>query len=289
MPRVAILALLLVLAAAAKATPAMGEVAFVRLTEGHWQVWVRDLATGAERQLTSSGADKRFPRWDRAGRVYYRTNSGELHRWSEGAEGGTPFGRAIWPALDPAPSPTGDEVAVARLRTDVTDASSIVVLDPSGAPTRRVTAGAGFRQHPTWRPDGSQLAFVLNKGAERSEVRVAGDGRDEEAVLVAGAYRATHPSFDPSGRRLAYASDRSGDFEIWVHDASSGTDTQVTHSPGLDTRPAWPPDGRHLAFTSFRGGRYAIWVVQAGGEAGEEAGEPELLIGGAPAMDPAWR
>ncbi|HEY3204640.1 MAG TPA: protein kinase [Thermoanaerobaculia bacterium] len=60
------------------------------------------------------------------------------------------------------------------------------------------------------------------------------------------------PTWSPDGDLLAYASDRSGDFEIYVRRGGGGQDVDVTNDPGQDIQPAFSPDGGSIAFVSTR-------------------------------------
>jgi dipeptidyl aminopeptidase/acylaminoacyl peptidase len=87
---------------------------------------------------------------------------------------------------------------------------------------------------------------------------------------------------DPTGR-IAFASDRSGNFEIYVMNPDGGGLVQVTNHPAEDLNPTWSPDGERLAFTSNRDGNTEIYVVDAFG------GLPTRLTNNAAEdLDPAW-
>ena len=64
----------------------------------------------------------------------------------------------------------------------------------------------------------------------------------------------TDPTFSPDGKFIAYASDRTGNLDIWVQALSAGSEPiQVTRSPAQDTQPSWSPDGARLVFRSSAG------------------------------------
>lgn len=89
----------------------------------------------------------------------------------------------------------------------------------------------------------------------------------------------TDAAFSPDGRSIAYASDRAGNFDIWVQSLYGGEARQLTHSPASDTQPAWSPDGRHIVFRSERN-KGGLFLVPA-----EGGPERQLTSAG---MQPVW-
>lgn len=78
--------------------------------------------------------------------------------------------------------------------------------------------------------------------------------------LTFGPGLQTGVTFSPDGRFVAYASDRAGNFDIWVQPVAGGDPVQVTTSAAQDTQPAWSPDGSVIVFRSERdpGGLYLV-------------------------------
>jgi Tol biopolymer transport system component len=71
-----------------------------------------------------------------------------------------------------------------------------------------------------------------------------------------------YPALSPDGGRVAYASDQSGDFEIYVRQlAPGGGEIQITSDGAQNVQPVWSPDGQFVAFHSRRRG--GVWVVPA--------------------------
>ncbi len=92
------------------------------------------------------------------------------------------------------------------------------------------------------------------------------------------------PALPPYAQgRIAFASDRDGDFEIYVLDLVSGVITQLTDNDHADRQPAWSPDGTRIVFVSDRLGDDDLFVMNADG-----SGQVQLTT--SPAMDhfPAW-
>lgn len=83
--------------------------------------------------------------------------------------------------------------------------------------------------------------------------------------------------------RLAFASNRDGDFEIYVLDLASGAITQLTDNEHADRQPAWSPDGTRLVFVSDRSGDDDLFVMNADG-----SGQVQLTTSTAMDRYPAW-
>src|SRR5262245_53663178 len=132
-----------------------------------------------------------------------------------------------------------------------------------------------------------------------------GTGRTA-ALHVSEAVRFTHevgwfetPSWSPDGKFVAFASNRSGNFEIYVRRVDGGQEVNVTQHPSEDIQPAFSPDGRSIAFVSVRSSRTGITPAGAmfGLELREYGGDLWITpaLGGnarrlaADANYPSWR
>jgi TolB protein len=68
------------------------------------------------------------------------------------------------------------------------------------------------------------------------------------------------PQLSPDGRRVAFASDRSGDWEIWVSDIYGTNPLQLTFMNAIATGyPHWSPDGERIVFHSNVEGQWDVF------------------------------
>ncbi len=150
------------------------------------------------------------------------------------------------------------DIADARLELDesageVTGAPLEAVSEPrrSGRAWFAVAsalAAAALAALLTWRllprPVESQVPHVTKIA------RLTRDGRSSE-----------WPTWAPGGDLLAYASNRGGDFEIFVRRGEGGQDINITNDPAQDVQPAFSPDGNAIAFISTRSSRTGLMKI----------------------------
>jgi Tol biopolymer transport system component/DNA-binding winged helix-turn-helix (wHTH) protein len=74
------------------------------------------------------------------------------------------------------------------------------------------------------------------------------------------------PSWSPDEKYLVFASDRSGNLDLWIQGIDDTSARQLTSTPSHDSEPAWAPDGRSIAFRSERGDG-GLYVIGADGTA----------------------
>ena len=69
-----------------------------------------------------------------------------------------------------------------------------------------------------------------------------------------------HSAWSWDGRHIAFASDKSGNFDIWVLSLDDWKMEQITLDERLDVSPAWSPDRKKVAFVSTRSGIMEVWI-----------------------------
>jgi WD40 repeat protein/DNA-directed RNA polymerase subunit RPC12/RpoP len=65
--------------------------------------------------------------------------------------------------------------------------------------------------------------------------------------------------------KIAFASDRDGNYEIYIMNEDGSGLKRLTNNPDEDVFPSWSPDGRKIAFESRRDGNPEIYVMNADG------------------------
>lgn len=85
--------------------------------------------------------------------------------------------------------------------------------------------------------------------------------------LIASTALEDNAQYSPDGTRIAFASNRSGNPEIWVCGSDGAHCTQMTafNGPFITGTPRWSPDGKRIAFDSAKDGHFGIYVVDGNG------------------------
>jgi TolB protein len=100
---------------------------------------------------------------------------------------------------------------------------------------------------PVWSPDGETIAFVCRferggLGKQNEICRITADGSGFRRLTDNDAYDDS-PSWSPNGAYIAFASNVSGDFEVYLMRADGSGKVNLTQSPDRDDRdPDWTPD-----------------------------------------------
>ncbi|MCS7070583.1 MAG: protein kinase, partial [Anaerolinea sp.] len=86
---------------------------------------------------------------------------------------------------------------------------------------------------------------------------------------IAGGALISGPAATPGAIRsgtILYTSDRDDNFDIYLLDLATDSETRLTFSPAVDLSPALSPDGERVAFVSDRDGDFDLYVIDRSGE-----------------------
>jgi Tol biopolymer transport system component len=129
----------------------------------------------------------------------------------------------------------------------------------------------------SWSSDGKALALFEATGITYYDIGILSmEGNHEHKSLLKEKYIEFQPKISPDGKWMAYASNESGQLEIYVRpfpDVNKGR-WQVSTSGG-DT-PLWAPNGRELFYRNAE----AVMSVSVETEPAFKAGKPGILFRG---------
>jgi Tol biopolymer transport system component len=255
-----------------------GAVVFSALEEARWVLYYQaELNRKAERVWSADGVDQMSARLSADTRKIAFESGNDL-TVVERSESAKPFALdcTLKSAARPAWHPGTMGWFYARFTSSAAgEDSDLWLKDGRQQEPYCVVRHTGNQDYPSISSNGTQLAYTsaqvvsLRQGAvevfQQLWVLDLVNGRARQIFLEASEN--IEPAWSPSGEEIAFASNKSGQFEIWsVRPDGTGL-RQITTGPGSQNRPTWSPDGKQILFTLFQEGRYGLALVDAkGGE-----------------------
>ncbi len=124
-----------------------------------------------------------------------------------------------------------------------------------------------------WSPLGDRIAYVGEGRAGDPDVRVMDSDGSHDRPLADHPARDLTPAWSPDGRRIAFASDRSGDLDLWLVSSHGGDPERLTFGSDDEVAPSWLGPER-LAFLSLSDGQGELWLLDLRSRATRRAAGP---------------
>jgi len=206
--------------------------------ENQQDVWISELARGTLSRVTTDPATDNDPVW-------------------------TPDGQRV---VFPSQREQGGVFGFYLKAADGTGPVELLLMSETSA----------FFRPYGWSPDGKALVFDYGTPDARGNIGVLSmEGDRPWEPLVQTNANEVSPAVSPDGAWLAYASDQTGQVEVYMERFPDlGDRRQISTDGGAE--PLWSPDGRELFYR--RGD--TMMVVAIGGDPTSLVGSPEVLFEG---------
>jgi Tol biopolymer transport system component/DNA-binding winged helix-turn-helix (wHTH) protein len=107
--------------------------------------------------------------------------------------------------------------------------------------------GVSPAQYPDAGRSGDAMVYEITRTQDKLTVMPLGAGAEAPKVLAPSTGSDYMPVLSPSGDRIVFVSDRSGQLQLWLHDRSSATTTQLTDLADSNVFSArWSADGKQI-------------------------------------------
>jgi len=78
--------------------------------------------------------------------------------------------------------------------------------------------------------------------------------------ISSGAHQDITPAISPDGSKIAFASNRDGQWDLYVLDLSTGETSRFTDTRAYEGNPTWSPDGKWLAYERYQLNNLDIFI-----------------------------
>ena len=140
---------------------------------GEMNIWLHDVATGADRRLTSGPGGDYQPEWSPDGRslVFFSARAGNIDVWSVTVGDGRLVRLTDAPAMETNPfySPDGRSIAFMSDRLGRTE---VWMMNADGSGQRRVGSTGAGGHFIRWTRDGRSVVYRAESGTQTRIVRV---------------------------------------------------------------------------------------------------------------------
>jgi hypothetical protein len=141
---------------------------------------------------------------------------------------------------------------------------AVMPLQPEARPRVVWTGPSRFDQafSPDWSPDGRHVAFSAWREGGMRDILVVDVATGAVRELGRDRAQDIEPTWSRDGSIVYFVSDRTGIYNIFAWELTSGRVWQVTDVIGCALGPEVSPDGRRLVYQGFAAGGYELYEIE---------------------------
>ncbi|WP_295445590.1 hypothetical protein [uncultured Thiodictyon sp.] len=242
-----------------------GQIAFSSNRSGNYEIYRKNLVTGAIADLTNDPANDMNPQVSRDGRylAFYSDRTGNNQIYKIDLLNPGPVARLTNDGAsnyDPAFFPDGRILFKSNLKDGYGD---IWIMDANGLNQRNLTPLLSTTEE--WKPDATSstsVAFVSGL-RDASEIYTLDLTSNALRRLTNNQLPDWYPAVSPDGARIAFVSKDSPNSPdaLFIITVDGQGRSRITSFPGDADDPAWSPDGQYITFVGRNGATYDIYAL----------------------------
>jgi Tol biopolymer transport system component len=137
----------------------------------------------------------------------------------------------------------------------------VYMMNSDGTNLINLTSNAAEDNYPAWAPEGI-IMFESNRDGNAEIYGMRLDGTDLTNITNSEGSD-IYPALSPDTNVLAFASNATGNFDIYIDDGSNVVN--LTNDESDDAYPTWTSDSEKIIFSSDRSGDYELYVMNLDG------------------------
>ena len=196
------------------------------------------------------------------------------------------------PGNNVMPAWSADGTGLAFVHYGLTGSYNIYRMAADGSGETPLINDLSLNVDPAWFPSGRKIVFSKLEDIYVMILDASGDPTGSLIRLTTNGAVDRQPVVSPDGREIAFASNRDGDFDIYVMKAapegSTNRPVKLTENTKKDFAPDWSPDGTRIVFSRGSDGDREIYVMKAASQDSDTNRPANLTKNAADDSDPDW-
>ena len=192
-------------------------------------------------------------------------------------------------AVPAAPRPAAAPTVFGGLPT--VSAAPVSRPQQSNTAVHRVTfANEGADFDPEIDRTSEWLVFASTRHRETADLYFKRIGSSAVTQLTSDPGNDVMPAIAPDGKQIAFASDRGGNWDVYLMDSTGGQAMQLTNDPAHEIHPSFSSDGKWLVYCRYgdQSGQWELVVIELASPSTKRfigyglvaAGQPDRLPAG---------
>jgi len=257
------------------------DIAYLRDSDGVWQVWLFDIQNQTHEQLTQGEVDKTRVSWnqDRTKLLINRNDGSvawlELETSTQSSKGTgdestkparkiTDLKLPVKGILDAKLSNDDQWIAYSDVIYKTKPNYNIWRVKVDGSASDQLTNQSDLQNFPSWSSDDTKLVYLSGTSTSGRHVWQLDVKSKSQEQLTSNVGYSFDPTLNQNGD-LVYSSNETGNYDLWLKKQGTKDAVRLTSGSELEGAPSWSPDGSQLVYEVLSSSNRQLWIMNIDG------------------------